>query len=488
MAQLKHRVVRGVAWTLVERGGALVVQMAVSLVLVRLLTPADFGLVGMLAVFSMISFVFIDGGFTQSLIRKENPTPEDFSTVFFLNLAVGAGAYLILCALAWPIASFYGEPQLIRLAPAIFLPLPITALVTVPQTIFIKAMDFRTPAKISLLSMLVSSGAALWMAFTGWGVWALVWQPVIHITVRSLYTWTLISWRPVRRFSRSSLRELAGFGSSLFLASLINQFFTSLMQMFIARFYGAGQFGLYDQSRKLKDIPSDTLSASVAGVTFPALTTLRNEPEKLRESSRKVMIVMSFMLFPVMAGMIVTAREFFPIILTDRWAGAIPYFQVLCLTALVIPMTTVMQNVIKVRGESRLLLTTELLRKAFALAVMIVAIPAGLKAVVWGQLLYLTFGMGVGMYHGKRLMNYRIGAQLRDLLPVALLTAAMWAGVAAAGWFFAGILTLGWLLLLKVMAGVAIYACGAWLFRLEAWRESCEIVREMTKGQLTMDN
>ena len=481
MAQLKHRVVRGVAWTLIEKGGTLVVQMVVNLVLVRLLTPADLGKIGMLAVFSMISFVFIDGGFTQSLIRKEHPTQEDYSTVFFLNLAVGVGIYLLLCALAWPIASFYREPQLIRLAPAIFAPLPIVALITVPQIIFAKAVDFRTPAKISLTATLVSGGVALWMAFAGWGVWAIVWQSIIYIVVRFLYVWAQTSWRPIYRFSKESLRELAGFGSSLFMASLVNQFFTSLMQMFVARIYGAGQFGLYDYSRKLKDIPSETLSSSVAGVTFPALTTLQNRPEKLRESSRKIVIIMSFILFPVMVGMIVTAHEFFPIILTDRWAGAIPYFQVLCLTALTIPTTTVMQNAIKVQGTSRLPLTIELLRKAFALAVMVAVIPFGLKAVVWGQLLYLTFGMGVGMYQGKRLMDYRIGMQLRDLLPVALLTAVMWAGVAATGWFFVGVLTFGWLLLLKVSAGVVIYACGAWLFRIEAWRESREIVQNLFK-------
>lgn len=475
--ELKKQVVRGVVWTMVDRGGSMAVQTLVSILLARLLAPSAFGLISMLTVFSLVSNVFVEGGFTQALIRKERPTPRDYTSVFWLNVAMGLFMYLLLCALAWPIARFYDQPELVRIAPLLFLTLPVSSLWITHQTVLTKRFDFRVIAKISIVSFIVSGGAAVWMAFAGWGAWALAWQAVLMNATKAVLFWCWNRWRPTAGFSVESLRELFGASSRFFLTELINQTFHNVSQMLVARFYSVTQTGYYSQSRRLKDLPSASLSVAIMNVTFPALSALQNDREKLREGSRKVIAVMAFLLYPVMVGMLVTAPELFAVVLTDKWMPAVPYFQIFCLTTLTLPLTNVLQNVLKVCGRTQLILNIEIVRKAFAALVIAVTLPVSVQAVIWGQLLYMTVDMAINMYYASRLVEYRMTMQLRDLAPVALLTFAMWAGVTAVGMLAAPVLTLGWLLTVKITAGAAIYLGGARLFRLAAWNETYEIVR-----------
>lgn len=479
--ELKKQVVRGVIWTMVDRVGSMAVQTLVSILLARLLAPSAFGLISMLTVFSLISNVFVEGGFTQALIRKERPTPEDYTSVFWLNVVMGLFMYLLLCGLSWPIARFYDQPELVRIAPLLFLILPISSLWITHQTVLTKQFDFRIIAKISIISFVVSGSVAVWMAFAGWGAWALAWQTVLMNATKAVLFWCWNRWHPSARFSMTSLRELFGASSRFFLTELINQTFHNVSQMLVARFYSVTQTGYYSQSRRLKDLPSASLSVAIMNVTFPALSALQNDPEKLREGSRKVVGVMAFLLYPVMIGILVTAPELFAVVLTDKWMPAVPYFQIFCLTTLTLPLTNVLQNVLKVCGQTQLILNIEIVRKAFATVVIVFTLPISVKAVIWGQLLYMTFDMAINMFYASRLAGYRIAVQLRDMAPVVLLTFVMWAGVEIVGRLTEPVLTLGWLLVVKIATGAAIYLGGARLCRLAAWNETYGIVRGLFK-------
>ncbi len=479
--ELKKQVVRGVVWTMVDRGGSMALQTLVSILLARLLAPSAFGLISMLTVFSLLSNVFVEGGFTQALIRKEHPTPKDYTSVFWMNVVMGVLMYLVLCGLSWPIARFYGQPELVRIAPLLFLTLPISSLWITHQTVLTKEFDFRTIAKISIVSFIVSGGAAVWMAFAGWGAWALAWQAVLMNATKAVLFWWWNRWRPSAGFSRESLKELFGASSRFFLTELINQTFHNVSQMLVARFYSVTQTGYYSQSRRLKDLPSASLSVAIMNVTFPALSSLQNDHEKLREGSRKVISVMAFLLYPVMVGMLVTAPELFAVVLTDKWMPAVPYFQIFCLTTLTLPLTNVLQNVLKVCGRTQLILNIEIVRKTFAVVVIAVTLPISVQAVIWGQLLYMTVDMAINMFYASRLVVYPVAMQLRDVAPVALLTFVMWAGVEIVGVLTEPVLTLGWLLVVKIMTGTAIYIGGARLFRLTAWSETYGILRGLLK-------
>lgn len=484
--ELKHRVVSGFLWAATEKVGSLLVHLCATVMLLRLLDPGVYGLMSMLTVFTAISNSIVDSGFSQALIQKKQVSAGDYDSVFWLNLAIAAGLYLLMWGLAGPIASFYGEPELAGIAPWAFCALPLSALGLVQTTVLTREMNFRMLSKINFVASLCAAVAAVVMAYRGFGVWALVGQSLTLYTVRTGLLWIFGKWRPAARFSGESVRGLFGLGSRLFAVGMITQLFNNFSMMMIGRFYDAPTLGPYDRAMKLRNVTAEAVSLPVQNVTFPALSTMQDDNTKIRAAARQVVSMLSLALFPVMLGLAAVADEGFLIAGEDKWLAAIPYFKVLCLSALCLPLSNICLNLLKAKGQGGILLRTEIVKKAFGFAVILGGAMVSVMAVVWAFLAWSVFEMIVNVRFASKITGYRFREQLADTLPYLAMAAVMWAAAVGVGYAFEGYSPYV-TLTLKVIAGAVVYAALGLAFRPRAWREAVAMVstklRRIFKGE-----
>lgn len=477
-SELKHSVVRGMAWTAAEKTGTMLFQMCVSLVLAWFLMPEDYALIGILVVFVTICTVFVDSGFSAALIRRREVSDEDYTSVFAFNVLVGVFLYAILTLLASPVADFYGIPGLKRVAPVLFLVIPVNSLCIIQSTILTRRLDFKTQTKYTLWANFTASGVAVCVAFAGGGVWALVAQRVVTPVVRSLLLWIKGDWRPARKFGIKPLRSMLGYSSRLLASDLANSVYGNISQLFIGKMYTPAQLGFYEQARKLKDMPVTSIVNTIQGVSFPALSRLQDDPVKLGFAAHQVVAVMNFLIYPAMIGLIAVAPDMFAVLLPERWLPTVPYFQILCLSGLFVPLSVVSYNIQKIKSDGKLILRLEILKKAIATVVLAITIPSGVTAIVWGQVVIFLCDAVVNAFGAGRYVKWRFAGRLAEILPYLLLSAVMWVSIYGIGIAFKGMIAPHWVLLVKIVFGAAVYLIFGWLFKPEAWKEVAVILRD----------
>lgn len=480
--ELKDKVARGVAWSIAEKVGTMLLQMAVSLTILNLLTPDDFGVMAILTAFSVFAIVFVDSGFSQMLLRKAEPAAEDYKSVFVFNITVSAVLYVALVAAAPWVARYYDMPVLAQIAPVFFLLLPINALCVIQNTIFTRQFRFALLSKATFASSLVSGLAAIALALAGFGIWSLVAQRILQMGVRGAILWWLSDWRPGgATYHGGALRAMAPFSLSLMLTELISAVYNKIPQLFIGKLYSADTLGYFDQAQKLKDMPVTSTVTAVQGVTFPALSKIAGDEPKFAESYRQVVLVVAYAMFPMMVGMSAVAHDLFAALLDEKWMPTAPYFEAICLAGLFYPITTIAYNVLKVKSDGRTIVRLEVLKKIVMTAILAVTIPHSVQAVVWGLVAIAFSDMVVNVVattHFTTLTLYRF---VRTLLPVVLVTGAMYVAVVATGRAIPGNALLR--LLAEIGAGVTTYVVLSGLFGLEAFRELSGIVRKQLTGK-----
>lgn len=472
---LRDKVARGVAWNMAEKVGTALMQMAVSLIILRLLTREDLGLMAILTAVSAVALVIVDSGFSQTLIRKQAPEQHDFKSVFLFNVGVSVVLYLVFVAAAPAAARFYDMPELVPLAPVFFLLLPVNALCAVQNVLFTRQFRFALLSKVTFVSWLVSGLAAIGLALAGCGVWSIVAQRVLQMGVRAGLLWWLSDWRPRGACSLGALRRMAPYSFSLMTTELITTLYNKIPQFFIGRLYPVGVLGAFDQAVKLKDQPVTSAVQSVQNVTFPALTRIGNDPCRFAESYRQIVMLVAYVLFPVMMGLSAIAPDLFATLLGAKWMSAVPYFEVVCLVGLFYPVAMVAFTVLKVRSDGGIILRIEFLKKAVMTVVFIATIPVGVQAVVWGLVVIAFCEMAVNVGASMRFTVLKIGRLIRTLLSIAAVTAAMYGTVRVAVCFlpFGGVLRL----MVEIAVGIVVYASLSAVFRLEAFRETVALVK-----------
>lgn len=484
MAKLKQKVISGFIWTVGEKFGSIMVRMLVGWVLMNYLMPEQYAPIIMLGVFLAISKVLTDSGFGQALIQCREATPTDYSSVFYLNIVLSVVLYLVLTILLVVMVWYYDTPLLYKIGPWLFLSGPIDALGFVQIAKLTREMRFDVLSKMHFTANVTSSVIAVTMAITGWGVWALVAQAVSLSIMRTGMAWAMTSWRPAGAFSIESIRKLFRFGSNLLYTGLVSETFGNLSQLVIPKTAGGTQLGLYDKTRKLKDDVAYTITLSLASVTFPAFSSMQNEDEKLKLASRKVIAVISLALFPIMGGLMVTGSEIFHIFIDESkgWWDGIGYFQLFCISALFMPLTHIMLNILKAKGSSRTIFKLEVIKKTFAVAVLAFTAPISVQAIVYGYLAWMAFEMMVNVIAAKRLVNYRWTEILTDTLPYLGITVIMVVSVGGIGCIIPG-MTLGITLGAKIVTGIIVYVLLNLIFCLPAWRDAVEISRTLLKRE-----
>ena len=477
--ELKDKVARGVAWSMAEKIGTMLLQMAVSLIILRLLTRDILGVMAIPTAVVAVALVLVDSGFSQALIRKAAPSADDYKSVFAFNIGVSLVMYALFTALAFPVSRFYDMPQIAQIAPVFFLQLPIGALCAIQNTICVRQFRFALLSKVTFASSLAGGLAAIGLALAGFGIWCIVAQRVLQAAVRTLLLWWLSDWRPCGACSRGPLREMAPFSFSLIATDLISTFYNKIPQFFLGRLYPADTLGSFDQAIKLKDQPTISAMQAVQSVTFPALAKIRDDAPKFAESYRQVVMVVSYVLFPVMLGMSAVAHDMFAVLLGEEWMPTVPYFEAVCLAGLFSPIALTAYNVLKARCKGPLIVRLEVVKKIIMTAIFAVTIPHSVMAVVWGLVAIAFCEMAVNFLATMRFTSLTFRRFVRTLLPVALVSGTMYLLVRLTAAAIPGNDLVR--LLAELATGVVSYLALSALFRLEAFREVTTIVRRQLK-------
>lgn len=374
---LKQTTKEGLYWSATGSFANQGMNFVFSIILARLLAPNDYGIIGMLGVFICIVSVFIDSGFSASLIAKQDRTQKDFSTEFFFNIAVGIVAYAVLFTISPLVAKFYDIPALSSILKIIGLGVLINSFCVVQSAQFAIRLDFRTPAIISVVTNMFTGVLGIAMAYYGWGVWALVFQRISSATLNAILLWMLAGWRPTWEFSMESFKYQWNYGSKILGSSLIQQVYDNLYPLVIGKFFSSRQLGLYSRAQGFAALPSTNLSNILGAVTFPVLSKINNDMQMLVEVYRRMIKTTAFVVFPMMIGVAVVANPLVKILLNEQWYECIPYLQLLCFALIWQPLSYIQINVLKVAGRTDLILKMEILKRGVGLISIFGAIPFG---------------------------------------------------------------------------------------------------------------
>lgn len=476
--ELKNKVIKGVAWSTIEKICSAVLQLVVSLVLLSLLTPEDYGLMAIVAAFPAILMPLVDSGFSQALIRKKEVDDVDYSSVFYVNIAISLVLYTSLVAISPACARFFGAPGFVDIAPILYLLIPINSFSNIQNAILQRSMEFRNLSFYVLIANAVSSGVAIWMALEGYGVWALVGQRLGVVVVKTLLMWVGSRWRPRLLFSFDRIRSMFRYGSRILLSDLVSNVYYQISNLFIGKYYTKTDLGYYDRGNKIKEMPVTSTIMAVLSVTFSAFSRQKDDKVKLNTNARKVYIIWAFVMFPLMCGLIAIAEDMFRVLLPEVWLPAVPYLRILSLAGLLAPLSVISFNLVKVCDDGNVIFRIEFIKKLIATAILAITIPISVEAIAWGQVVIFVSDMTINCLTARRYVpEWSLLSRAKDALPYLLITALMVAFVWALGVAGAALSIPLWVVFVaKILLGAGFYALLSELLHLEAWREMKEII------------
>lgn len=450
MKSLSKKTTTGILWNFSEQLARRGIGIIVTLLLARFLVPEDFGLIAMMAVFLAVGGSLMDSGFREALIRLDNITQEDYATAFYANVLLGVVSYAILFAAAPTIASFYEEPRLVELIRVAALTIVVTSFQVVQVASLSRKLNFKVQLKASLPASLLSGGIAVLLAYNGWGVWALVVQNLLNALLHTVLLWRIEGWRPTWQISWLSLKGMYSFGHKLFLAGVLDTVFQNLYVIVIAKIFSASTAGLYFFANKIKELVVQQLVNSIQKVTYPALASVQNDDARLKLGYRKIVILMTMMLFPGILFTAALAEPIFQILLPEKWLPAVPYFELLCVASLMIPLHSINLNILKVKGRSDLFFYLEIVKKSVNALVLFLTYQHGVYAILLGQITTSYLNYIPNSYFSDKLLNYGMREQAKDFIPVMLIALM----AAAVGYIF--VHTIDWSPLVVIVVSLAI--------------------------------
>ena len=429
---LQNKTLKGMIWNFTESFSLQGVQFFIGILMARVLSPSDYGMIGMLAVFIAVSQSFIDSGFTKALIRKVNRTDLDFSTVFYFNIVISFIFYILLFFLAPYISTFYKTPILEKLIKVVAIPLVINSLFAIQQTRFLIEMDFKTQAKISFLSSVVTGISGIILAYRGFGVWALAYSGVIGAIVRASLYWMNSRWIPKWNFSMKSLQEMFFFGSNLLVSGLLDTIYKNIYPIVIGKKFASIDLGYYSRADGYSQLPATTIAGIMGRVTFPMLCQINNDNERLRRVYRQMIRLSAFIVFPLMIGLAILARPLILVMITDKWEPSIIMLQILCLALMWYPIHGLNLNLLQVKGRSDLFLRLEVLKKILGVLILCISSPFGIIYMCIGQVVSSLLCLIINTYYTGVLIHVGLWCQMRDLFPILcyclMMAIVVWGG------------------------------------------------------------
>lgn len=472
---LKDKTVKGGFWSGIEQFSTQLIQFVYTIILARLLSPDDYGVVALTLVFFNIAYVIIDSGFATALIRKPDRTEEDLSTCFYFNLGVAFILYLVLFLCAPLIAGFYDKPILVSIIRVSGITLIIKSLYIVQNTQFQYRVDFKSITKVSLTAVIVSGCSGVFLAYKGFGVWSIVWQNIIQVSMTCLMMWALSKWRPSRVFSRSSFNYLFGFGSKLMLSYLIGTVYENLYSLFIGKVYTSAQLGLYNRAETIGKLPSSNISTLIQRVTFPVLSLIQNDADRLRTDFKRVLRFSVFIVFPLMMGLSAVASPLIRVLLTEKWDGSVLFLEIICFSLMMYPIHALNLNLLQILGRSDLFLKLEIIKRVIGLVILLVTVPISIEVMCYGMVLSSLISVFINTYYSGKLLAVGPLDQLKDMFPIFVNATIMYLAVRVSILPFDNELIK---LVVGIVVGVVVYTIGSQFFSKQEFKELVSMLRK----------
>lgn len=425
MSDLRKKASKGLLWSSIDAFGAKGLQFVIGIILARLLTPEDYGLIGMLAIFLAISMSFINSGFSQALIQKKDRDEKDYSTTFYFNIVVAIFFYLVLFFAAPSIANFYDQPILINLTRVIGFTIIINSFAVVQRAKFTINIDFKTQTKASIISVTISGVIGIYLAFTGYGVWSLVTQSMLQAVINVTLLWVYSNWLPKDGFHFDRFEKLFSFGSKLLVSGLLDTIYKNIYLIIIGKAFSAGDLGFYTRAKQFSEFPSSNITGILSRVTFPLLASIQDDDIRLKNTYRKIIKSSVLVVFPLMMGLAALAEPLIRIILTDKWIELVWMLQLLCFAGMWYPVHALNLNVLNVKGRSDLFLKLEVIKKIVTTIILFITVPLGIEAMIIGQIISSYIALIINTYFTKKIIDYGFIDQMSDLIKVLLLSFAM---------------------------------------------------------------
>lgn len=414
---LKNKTIKGVAWSGIDNVTQYGVSFVVSIVLARLLSPDDYGLIGIIAIFTAVCSTFIYAGFGSALVRKKDATDEDYNTVFFVNFITSLFLYAVIFLCSPLIADFFKREELISLTRVSALGVIVGALTLVQQTILTKRIDFRTQTKITFIASIVSGVVGIVMALVGFGVWALVYQGLVSGIVRTVLLWTYNKWFPNFRFSNMSFHELFGFGWKLMVSGLLDTVWKQLYQVVVGKFYNPATLGQYTRANGFSELFSSNLTSVVQRVTYPVLSNIQDEKERMVVAYRKIIKFTMFISSIAMFALGAVSEPLLYCLIGPKWHEAATYLPLICISASTYPIHALNLNMLQVQGRSDLFLGLEIIKKTIAVGPLFIGAFVGIMPMLYTNLITTVIAFFLNSHYSGKMVGYSSWMQIKDVAP-----------------------------------------------------------------------
>lgn len=475
---LQRKVFSGLLWKFGERIGAQAVSFLVSIILARLLLPSDYGVIALITIFIDIANVFVSSGFGAALVQKKDADEVDFSSVFYFSIVMSWVLYAIVFFGAPAVAGFYGKEILTPVLRVMALKLPLAGVNSVQHAYVQKKMLFKRFFFSTLIGTVGSAVVGIVMAYTGFGAWALVAQYLFNSTMDTVVLWFTVRWRPVWRFSLGRMKYLFGFGWKMLASELIHTSYKQIRSLIIGKVYTEKDLAFYNQGGKLPNLIVTNINSSVSSVLFPAMTLKQDDTGKLKEMVRLSIRVSSYIMWPLMIGLLVMSEPIVRLMFTEKWLPCVPYMQIACIQFALEPVQTANVQAVKAMGKGRTYLIMEIVKKVFGIVMIVAVMYQGVMAIAVTAMFVTFFAALVNSTPNRKYLGYTYREQLVDLIPSILLAAAM--GICVYG---VGRLPVPDLLsiVLQVISGAASYIVLSLFFRVNQFRYLLDMIKNFIK-------
>lgn len=450
----KKQVVSGFFWRFGERIAAQGVSFIVQLVLARILMPTDYGTVALIVVITNILQVFVDSGMGNALIQKQDADEVDFSTAFYFNVVVCVIIYVILFLISPLISNFYNKPEMTAMLRVAGITILVSGLKNIQQAYVSRNLIFKKFFFSTIIGTLISAVVGIYLAIKGFGAWALIAQTLTNTCIDTLVLWITVKWRPVLKFSFIKFKQLFSFGWKLLVSSLLDTIYSNLRQLIIGKLYSSSELAFYNRGKQFPELATTNIDTSINSVLLPTMSRVQDDKIELKKMTRRAIRISSYIMWPVMIGLMATANSLVKLILTDKWLPLVPYMRIFCLSFAIWPIHTTNLNAINAMGRSDIFLKLEIVKKIIGMIVLVTTMWFGPIVMAWSMCFTGFISMFINSYPNRKLMNYKYIEQIKDIIPDIIISAIM--GIIVFSIEFLHLSTII-TLLIQIFVGVVVY-------------------------------
>ncbi len=471
---MREKVFSNLIWRFGERILAQLISFVVTIVLARILSPTDYGIVALLTVISTILQILVDGGFGNALIQKENADDLDFSSVFYFNIIFCLVLYAGVFFLSPAIANFYSEPKMSAMLRVLGVLIIVSGVKNIQQAYISRTLQFKKFFWATLTGTLISGVVGIVLALSGMGAWALIAQILTNAIIDTVIIWITVKWRPKRMFSFRRLKSLFSYGWKLLVSTLIDTLYGNVRQLIIGKIYSSSDLAYYNRGRYIPNMIVINVNTSIDSVLFPTMSNYQSDIGKLKSMAQRSIKVSNYIMSPMMMGIAFLAEPIIKLLLTDKWLPCVPFVRIFCILYMFQPIQTVNTNIIKALGYSDIRLKQEVITKTIGLLLLLISLKYGVLMIAYAYLLGNFINQFVNSFPSKKLIGYSYWEQLRDIMPSITLSIVM--GIIVYLFSFVG-LPMCLKLFVQIAVGVIIYILGSFVFKIDSFYYLLSVLR-----------